>query len=193
MCLRLDCSSELALPVVANPWSPATPVQRLNGPSGVLSFHADLRTLGLMRHKASLLGQQGRTRFGLFDQLNAAVDGEHFLSLSAGLPGISNTHTHTSRTASTHAHAHTSSSVLLFFFSFSLFFLVPVSVSLQNLDSQEVDVLVFESNKAQNNAAYSWSRVMNIQFCCFQLCSVLTYQFSPLNWQLRTGCQCSGQ
>lgn len=130
MCLPLDCRSVLVLPVVANPWSPATPVQWLNGPSGVLSFHADLRTLGLMRHKASLLGQQGRARFGLFDQLNAAVDGEHFLSLSAGLPGISNTQTHTSRTASTHAHTHmsTSSVLLLFFLSLS-FFLVPVSVS----------------------------------------------------------------
>lgn len=127
MCLPLDCSSELALPVAANPWSPATPVQRLNGPSGVLSFHADLRTLVLMRHKASLLGQQGRARFGLFDQLNAAVDGEHFLSLSAGLPGISNTHTRIQ--AELHLHMHTStSSVLLFFFLF-VFFLVPVSVS----------------------------------------------------------------
>lgn len=106
-----------------------------------------------MRHKASLLGQQGRARFGLFDQLNAAVDGEHFLSLSAGLPGISNTHTRTQ--AELHLHMHTStSSVLLFFFLF-VFFFGSRKRFLHNLDSQEVDVLAFEGNKAQNNAAYS--------------------------------------
>lgn len=76
-------------------------------PAACCRFSLTSAHLGSMRHKASLLGQQGRARFGLFDQLNAAVDGEHFLSLSAGLPGISNnTRTHASRTASTNALAY---------------------------------------------------------------------------------------
>lgn len=59
--------------------------------SSVLLFHTDLPTLRLTEHKAFLLRQQNRAHFGLFDQLNTAVDGEHFHLLSAGLRGISNT------------------------------------------------------------------------------------------------------
>lgn len=50
----------------------------------VLLFQIDLPSLRLREHKALLLGQH----FSLFDQLNAAVEGEHFHLLSAGLPGI---------------------------------------------------------------------------------------------------------
>lgn len=109
--LPRDCSVELT--------NDGEPLKSSDScPSSVLSFHADLRTLGLMRHKASLLGQQGRARFGLFDQLNAAVDGEHFLSLSAGLPGISNTHTHECKHNCIYTCTRPTSSVLLFFLLF---------------------------------------------------------------------------
>lgn len=57
-------------------------------------------THSLREHKALLLEQQDLVHFALFDQLNTTVAGEHFHLLSAGLPGISNTHTYT------HKHDH---------------------------------------------------------------------------------------
>lgn len=59
----------------------------------MLLLHIDLPTLELGEHKALLLAQQDLAHFGLFDQLNTAVDGEHFHLLSAK-PAWNLKHTH---------------------------------------------------------------------------------------------------
>lgn len=58
-------------------------------------------TLGLVEHKALLLGKVKHANSRLFDQLNAAVDEEHFHLLCAGRLGISNTSTNVQRQTST--------------------------------------------------------------------------------------------
>lgn len=60
--------------------------------------------LRLREHRALLLGLAELAHFGLFDQLNAPVEGEHFLSLSAGLPGISSANINTFTYTCVHEH-----------------------------------------------------------------------------------------
>lgn len=72
--------------------------------SGVLLFHADLAEPRLREHRALLLWLVRLARFGLFDQLNAAVEEVRFLLLSAALPRISNTCTQTHLHMCMHKH-----------------------------------------------------------------------------------------
>lgn len=130
-------------------------------------FHIDLPTLRLREHKALLLGQQDLARFGLFDQLNTAVDGEHFHLLSGCLPGSSNTRTQTKKPPFTYVHiqAYTSSWYSIKFKNQHFFFFPCFWKNLTN--HQEDDSFTFNTFVC---CVFMKSKI-NIRFCCFQHCA----------------------
>lgn len=131
--------------------------------SGVLLFHIDLPVLRLREHKALLLGQQDPAPFGLFDQLNTAVDGEHFHLLSAGLPRILNTCTQ----ANTHLHMYINRHPQVAGVSLSLknwLLFIFLSKNWQTINKTTLSPLnIIRSQRLNENK--------NIRRCCFQHCA----------------------